>query len=534
MDSENTIKKSFPIFKPSLIEWSCLLFGVFFSFYYSWVLDDAFIYFRYIDNLIFLNRGLVYNPGEFVEGFSSPFWVICLSLLRNLGLTYWTIIRFVGISAYGVFWVLLVVTNRKLSGNTDKPAVNVPLIYLTFCYSVMSYFTSGTETPLVLLCAGFYACFILFPESRILQILVGITPLIRHEMLLAFAPVLLWRFLNRKRVPWPMLLTCLISFGSWLIFRIIYYADLLPNTFYLKNEVSILQGFYYLLDTILPYFTIPFLLFFFIAFKFLKREEGDTTVFRTERLLMVAAAALVALYVIKVGGDARHFRFLAFPFCLVVISTGGLLERIFAPKEQVNKYLYGIAFTLAVAVFLCYPRQLLNHPVLKSQDLEHRQFMKITESAVFRMNKMLPSLFSSGREVEHEAEKREWALRKKSIPQSEVVTLNICFDAYEKYDTFVISSFGLTDPFLARTKMPSIRPAHKYGLFELAEDLVMVRKKFGFRQGAFRQAIAADEAPPWIEKNLQTLEAIERKAYNTHNFWKNLRLAIKPVGTIKP
>jgi hypothetical protein len=127
-----------------------------------------------------------------------------------------------------------------------------------------------------------------------------------------------------------------------------------------------------------------------------------------------------------------------------------------------------------------------------------------------------------------------WAHAKKSIPRTDVIGLSLCLDAYKEYDSYVINNFGLTDPFLARTQMPSTRPAHKYGLFPLAEDIVRVRKMYGFRQGAFRQCVEAGEAPQWIKKNLRTLETIERKAYNTRNFWENLLLAIRPIGKIKP
>jgi hypothetical protein len=367
-----------------------------------------------------------------------------------------------------------------------------------------------------------------------LQVLVGISPLIRHEFLLPFALVLLWRIFSQKRFPWTLFLSCTVSLGGWIMFRIFYYADLLPNTFYLKNEVSLLQGFYYVLDTVLPYFTVPFLVFFFVILKSLKKKEGSAAVFRNERLLMVAAAVLVVLYVVKVGGDARHFRFLAFPFCLLVISTGGLTEKMFLHSRLEAKYLYGIAFTLALFVFLCYPRQLLNHPLFKSNDFHHRMFLKITDPALFRINKKLPSLFSSGKEVESISQKRRWVQEGKSIPRTKVVDLSLCFEAYQRFDTFVINKFGLTDAFLARTRMASVRPAHKYGLFSLAADIVEVRRKYGFRRGAFRESITAEEAPSWIERNIEVLEVIERKTYNTHNLLDNLSLALKPVGKIRP
>lgn len=57
--------------------------GLFFTIHYAWLLDDAFVYFRYVDNALFLGRGLVYNAGEYVEGYSSPFWTLLLLVLRS-------------------------------------------------------------------------------------------------------------------------------------------------------------------------------------------------------------------------------------------------------------------------------------------------------------------------------------------------------------------------------------------------------------------------------------------------------------------
>ena len=48
---------------------------------HSWsVLSDAFISFRYVRNLL-SGHGLVYNPGEYVEGYSNFLWVLELALL---------------------------------------------------------------------------------------------------------------------------------------------------------------------------------------------------------------------------------------------------------------------------------------------------------------------------------------------------------------------------------------------------------------------------------------------------------------------
>ncbi len=128
--------------KPSTSEWICLIGGLFLVIHYSWFMDDAFIYFRYLDNLLYLGHGLVFNSGEYVEGFSSPLWAILLIPLRLTGLDYWILIRLVGVVSFALFWALLVKLNRSLSP-PGRPILNVPLCYLAFNYGVQCYFTSG-------------------------------------------------------------------------------------------------------------------------------------------------------------------------------------------------------------------------------------------------------------------------------------------------------------------------------------------------------------------------------------------------------
>ena len=46
--------------------------------HYWFLSDDCYISFRYARNLV-EGHGLVYNPGERVEGFSNPLWVLLLA-----------------------------------------------------------------------------------------------------------------------------------------------------------------------------------------------------------------------------------------------------------------------------------------------------------------------------------------------------------------------------------------------------------------------------------------------------------------------
>ena len=50
-----------------------------------WTLDDAYISFRYAENLV-AGDGLVFNPGERVEGYTNFLWVMGVAALNLVGL----------------------------------------------------------------------------------------------------------------------------------------------------------------------------------------------------------------------------------------------------------------------------------------------------------------------------------------------------------------------------------------------------------------------------------------------------------------
>jgi hypothetical protein len=56
---------------------------------------------------------------------------------------------------------------------------------------------------------------------------------------------------------------------------------------------------------------------------------------------------------------------------------------------------------------------------------------------------------------------------------------------------------------------------------------------YGFRAGAFDAAIADGKAPPWVEANIATIRQIEARAYNSHRFLANLKLALSRVPKIE-
>ena len=195
----------------SYLEWLCLVCGIVLTLRYRWLLDDAFVYYRYLDNLLFLDIGLVYNHGEYVEGFSSPGWLLVLLPFRALHIDYWLLTQVLGCVAFALFWWLLCLLNRELSPSASESApgrtLNLPLVYLASNYAVTTYFTSGLETPLVQLFGIVYALYVSNPDSKTRQVAIALSPLVRQEFALPLLIVLVWSWWRRGhfplRLPWP-------------------------------------------------------------------------------------------------------------------------------------------------------------------------------------------------------------------------------------------------------------------------------------------------------------------------------------------
>jgi hypothetical protein len=517
----------------SPLEWFCLLGGLFFVNHYAWFLDDAYIYFRYVDNLLFLGHGLVFNAGEYTEGFSSPFWTLLLIPMRGLRLDYWLLTRLIGASCFFLFW-LLAVRIRRASEIDATAGPNLPLCFLSFNYAVACYFTSGIETPLVQLSAALYAYFTLRPRGRWLQLLLGITPLVRHEFLIPFALAWAYAFWKNRRLPAWMLGSCVASLGGWMLFRIVYYADLVPNTFYLKDTTNWSQGWRYLWDTVdsLALYAILPLLW---GLGWLRRERLAATL--AARLAMIAFALPVLLYVVRIGGDPRHYRYLAFPVCLLLFSTTGIAAAWLAPLAARARSRVGTSLSLATILlsFTLYPQQLGEHPL--AGNVAHSPRWDINDAVVHRYHELLrqdPWALRGSDQLDRYREYRERG-RTRAYPRRPVIGW-WCASLYAEFDRRAIHGLGLTDAILARVDMPADRPAHKMGLIPLATQLAEIYQRTPSqpRRGYFRAAVEQGAAPAWVAENLDSIEILEAKIFNRHAFLENLRLATTRVGRIRP
>ena len=540
-------------------EWLALGVGLFLTLRYAWLMDDAFVFFRYVDNLLFLERGLVFNEGEYVEGFSSPAWTLLLIPLRAAGLNYWLAVRLFGLAAFALFWLLLVALRRAARPSATAPVVNLPLVFLAPLYPVCCYFTSGMETGLVQVAAGAFALHAFRPRARLPRILIGLAPLARPELAAPLALALAWDWVRGRRFPWLPAAVAAATSGGWLLFRVWYYADLVPNTFHLKDGVRLDWGLAYLHDALVPYGAYP--LAVLLPALTLGLAARGVAVRIPERALLLIQAAVVAAYVVKIGGDGRHYRYLAFPFCLAACASSGLAGQAltsFAPRVRTAG-----ATALGLALMVLFgsrsPRQLSTHPLLGG--VEEERIGVIRDAQYHRAHEQIGfSPWSSGAETElvtgtladnlRSANgepppegplslREEYARYLREVRPNRVPDTRPggwCHTMWIGFNERWIHKDGLTDAVLAHVAAEPWRPGHyrDQERAPLLRDLMTVQNDFGPRVGAHRAAAEAGRVGPWVAAALPSLEILERRVWGPRTLLESLRLALTSVPPIEP
>jgi len=479
---------------------------------------------------------------------------VALVSLRALGLDWWAFTRLMALGCAALTWWLLVLLARR-SAPGGTPIVSQPLAYLAFNYATQTYFTSGVEAPMVQLVAVASSLFVLAPDVRLAQWLVGLAPMIRHELALPLALALAWLAWRERRVRWVPVVVAGSTLGAWLLFRVVYYADFLPNTFYLKDEVNWGRGLTYLHDTFSTYGTYWLVGAFALLALSLRREPGIRL---GERALLLASSLAVCAYVAKIGGDPRHYRYLAFPFVVIACSWSGLLEHALArwPEGSRRNGARLAAAAVAFGTFFLYPAQLSKHPI--GRDAAHTKLEEINDAQYHRLKEDLTySPWTLAAQIEQlddaqldlvygespllpagpvdiRDEYARWRASAETPANYPLTTIGWCATSWRMFTHTFVHWDGLTDPILARTSATSWRAAHKKDLHPLGADLARLRSEFGSSPDAFRRAVEAGKAPAWVASNLESIERIAAKAFNRHELGPNLALALERIPRIDP
>ena len=107
------------------------------------VMDDAFISFRYAKHLA-AGQGLVWNPGERVEGYTNFLWTLLMALPHRLRLDPVVFAQVAGVAFYALTLLLAWRLARRILG--DEGWSLAAVLLLGTSASFLAFATGGLET----------------------------------------------------------------------------------------------------------------------------------------------------------------------------------------------------------------------------------------------------------------------------------------------------------------------------------------------------------------------------------------------------
>ena len=196
--------------------------------------DDAFITFRYVENVAH-GAGLTYNPPIRVWGFTSPLYVLWLTVLR---LVFSAIdLPTVAVRANVVF-VLAAGAGAFLL--VRRYTADIWLACLAGCVllvhpSLLSISAGGMESLLFLSLLLFALLALTTDRAALAGALIGLSFLARPEGVLLL-PLALFRYRSNLRQLLRMLMGAGVVAGLWLAFAAGYFNSIVPLPIIAKNR----------------------------------------------------------------------------------------------------------------------------------------------------------------------------------------------------------------------------------------------------------------------------------------------------------
>lgn len=343
----------------------------------DFVSDDAFIAFRYARNLV-RGDGLVWNPGERVEGYSDFLWVILLAALHELGADLLVAGRMQSLAS-GVATVVLtaLLARRVLPGEPQLALAAAALVALNPC--VAAWGAAGLETPLAsaLALAMVLPLVASTPTRRSFLVASGFGLALaatRPEGVALFAAVALAAALApardlRERVTRlaPGLGLFALGAAAYVAWRWSYFGDLLPNTYYAKSGFGASRatlGLHYLAAFCAsPYVwaTAPFALL------------GAVELWRRREPAPLALFACALAVVVALGGDGLPmYRFLVpvIPLAAVLAAVGAASAASRLPRAELREALSIAALAPALVLSFTPARDLYYDAMVAQRDFE--------------------------------------------------------------------------------------------------------------------------------------------------------------------
>ncbi len=458
----------------------------------AWFLcDDAFISFRYVRNLL-EGHGLVFNPGEYVEGYSNFLWVLELAALwgifgirpedaapwlsvactaTTLAAMLWWAARAPGLRHRRlVAWMALGLVCSSATfavwtsgGGLETRQFTFFLVLAVVCLSLYRHRLRGLIAASLSLAAAAYTrpegpliaacCFGWFAMQQMVE-----TGRLRPDRRLL-------RELAYLVVPFVVLV------AVHFVFRYTYYGEWLPNTYYAKHIRPWYEaGFRYLSSATLEtglYLLLPLAC------------VGLRARWKAQRDLTYALPLFCILphmaYVMRIGGDHFEYRPLDFYWPLLALPTAVGIIHLGDWLRNCRRRPSGGVTGTALAVFFpvlfyasvvqnlyLYSQARIDRPIL---DITFglsllapgvQPLVAITNDLLWDLNQQFVGLRAAPHHRFAQPRIRAWApyehMERDMIPDDALMAMEaIGIPPYYVPDLTVVDVYGLTDATVARS-----------------------------------------------------------------------------------
>ncbi len=333
---------------------------------YFTLFDDAMISLTYARNIAD-GAGAVWNPGGArVEGYTNPLWTMLMAVVEKLGLSAAVVPLIISLVSAGLVLgsaVLAACLARRLAP-TARRAPLLAALFVGLYYPLVYWALRGMEVGLITFLV--LAAVVLAERLRtaftgrdlaLLCAVMAAGLLTRDDFVVPAAVVGLWLMVvlrGRRRL---LVLTALaatgaVTVGGQLAFRLSYYGEPLPNTYYLKVAGQpvgprLWRGLMTLLAVALA--DLVFVVGLVVAGR--RAGAAKRSSFGALAGLCVALIAALAVYSVYVGGDAWEWarlanRYLTPAGVLLLVLGASVVEPL---AERVRTMRRGW-FALAVVV----------------------------------------------------------------------------------------------------------------------------------------------------------------------------------------
>jgi len=291
--------------------------------FWNFIIDDAFITFRYAKNLYF-HQQMVFNVNEIpVEGYSNFLWVLLMTVSFPLNMDPIVFSKLAGM----IFCHLSVFILYKLAFlvNKSERFSNIVIVFYVLTPNIALWSVGGLETSLFSFLLLISVYFFIIDVSKRKNNPIKISPLFfvllslaRHEGLIVFGLTCVFftylLFKNKEISKIQKLYQLFYFAGFFAIFyapyffwRVFYYNNILPHTFSAKQGIFSLDLFLGRFIFYIPLILILAPVFLLIGGNFLKNSKFP---FKNEKkLYLVLLILILSILLFLITSWMPGFRF---------------------------------------------------------------------------------------------------------------------------------------------------------------------------------------------------------------------------------